>query len=181
MYMKPYAILLLLVNIFFVTFEIGKIVKADAVELNIATHDSTFDWHPINAESYPAQLVIRLTTEHLLEETCRGKNGFLNICLSKLVTINKKDQRINLNSSYINQSQCKGLDEADIQFTLDQINKNDTNVYKYFKLRIKENRLVVGNPFPAPAETVRQAISFPIIRKPRDTTIITRSFATCSE
>lgn len=144
-------------------------VSADT--LTMTTHDFTLDWHPIRANTYPAQLVTRLTTERLVEKVCIGDEagrylrgrmtgGFLKVCLSDMAVVQKKFLSLN----DVDPSRCPGLSVQDFVFTLDQIAKDITNDYNYFKLAIKGNRLFVGYPNPPRPKDVRQAISFPILR-----------------
>jgi len=166
--------LLVLVGVISTTLSIFT-VGADT--LTMATHDYTSDWHPIHATTYPVQMMTRLTTERLVEKACLGTDDksvsrlrgkmtgrFLKICLSNRAYV----QRKYINLKQIDQSHCSGLSVQDFQFTLEQIAKDFTNDYNYFNLKIKGNKLFVENPSPIQPRMVRQAISFPILRKPRD-------------
>jgi hypothetical protein len=141
--------------------------------LNIATNDFTLDWHPIRVNTYPAQLLSRLTTEHLLEKVCIGDETtqiprpdmtglFLKVCLSNAADINDNNNYVDLRR--IDQRRCPGLSVADLDFTLKQISRDSTNDYNYFKLERAGTDLLVNNPTEADATIIRQAISFPIIR-----------------
>lgn len=133
------------------------------------------DWHPIRANTYPAQQLARLTTERLLEKVCIGEEsfssgrkdmtgGFLKVCLSNSADIQGKSKFVELGGSRIDKRRCSDLRVRDLQFTLDQITRDATNDYRFFDLKIVGSILSVNNPKELKARMVRRAISFPIIR-----------------
>ncbi|EDN71547.1 secreted protein [Beggiatoa sp. PS] len=186
-----YIRLLAITSLFFVFLSTLTVVNADSLALTIATHDFTSDWHPIRADSYPARHVTRLTTERLLEKACLGEDkkpigsaygmdgGFKKICLADLVTISRTNAFINLRA--IDQSRCPGLSEQDVEFTLKQINQDMTNDYRYFKLEVKGTRLFVNNSSNVSPRLIRQASSFPILRKSANPALAKRRFEAGSE
>ncbi len=189
MFINQYIKRLIRATFILVIFGYLTTAGADPSELTIATHDYTSDWHPIRGHSYPAQHVTRLTTRHLLEEACIGSNdddqpvasfrgnmdaGFLKICLSNQLSINT-NQFINLKA--IDSNHCPGLSTEDVDFTVKQINEDMGNDYRYFQLEVKGTRLWINNPVFVPADMIRRASSFPILKNSANaTTLANRRF-----
>jgi len=143
-------------------------IKAET--LTIATSQYTGDWNPIRYQTYPAMFVVRVTTERLFEQKCSGNetrsNLFENICQASEYDLNRNVLRFQFND--VNCPNCANdyLSIQDIQFTIDQIKKVETNFYHYNDFSIKSPPyLVIGKPQNVASYFFKQYLDFPILRE----------------
>lgn len=147
-------------------FSFSVLAPAWAEKLIIATTEFTNDWNPVSFESYPAQLVVRFTTERLFEKRCIGGRDqtepeFANLCQQGTGYDQSGSIRL-----IVDRQHCDGLGSQDVAFTLEQIREQPFNDYYTHELTLQGDRLSVGKP-RAPAEWVaKEAFSFPVLRRP---------------
>lgn len=139
---------------------------ARAERLTIATTEFTGNWNPVSFESYPAQLVVRFTTERLFEKRCVGGEDQTEPVLANLCQAGTGYDQSGSIRLAIDRQRCDGLAPADVAFTVKQIGKQPYNDYHTHELALNGDRLSLNKP-RAPAEWVaKEAFSFPLLRRP---------------
>jgi len=121
--------------------------------------------NPFSYTSYPAELIVKFTTERLIKRVCYDyyspQRGYMPV----LINHEKLFQCYDTNASLFYLTEMKkGISFLDIYYSIKQINRTPFNRYHKHILRFYKNKIRITYPEKAAFSKAASALTFPIIK-----------------
>jgi hypothetical protein len=149
----------------------GLNARANNSGIVIETAQFIDNLNPFSYTVYPAELIIRFTTDRLIQQLCTGSHdparGFVAIVQNDKSGVHAHYQP-NASVFYVDLKPKRAdINMKDIDYTIEIINKTPVNRYHEHQLRLKEDKILVQHPEKAAFGKAGAALTFPIIKSER--------------
>ena len=143
----------------------ANIIMANS-ELIIETAQWVDNLNPFTYSAYPAELIVQLTTQRLIQHVCTGsEDGAYRAVIQKPDRYGIRRNYKHFESKfYLKLDARSGIHLHDIGYTLEQIQMSPMNRYHEHGLSFVSDLIEIENPKNAIFDKAAVALTFPIIR-----------------
>jgi len=149
-----------------ISLKLSSFSMAQDNEIIFGTTQTINNLNPFTYTTYPAELIIQLTTERLIQKVCEGEGDreYRPVVQKTLMRGIQRDYNPLESMYFLNINSKSNIHMHDIAYTIKQINLSPMNRFHQYHLFFVSDIIKIENPRKARFSKAAMTLTFPIIK-----------------